>query len=230
MTKNELKEAFMESLSLDEGNRNHKKILYGKAKPDLDTITVIPENNCIGILYDLLCAKYSQIGQQDWVAELYHYEQALAHVGVQYLKYAGNFYYLYFKYMFDNRVFSSYMPRYSELDVSNPKTVLDWISTSNNFDFPSNRKVFPFIDHTIFVNRHNNQLLGVTPNGTLAMMDAFRQNPKGRYAQYIDVDDSSEDIEQFIALFIADMSIKCEPKIVRAEESFYKDICGVDLT
>lgn len=220
----------MESLSLDEGNRNHKKILYGKAKPDLDNITVIPGNNCIDILYDLFCNKYSQILQQDWVSELDYYEQVLSKVGVHHLKYAGNFYYLWFKYMFDNRILNKGSSVYKDLDMSSEYTVLNWIKANpNNGFFPSERHVFPLIDHAIFVNCYNNHLLGVTPNHTLVMMESFQTNFTRRNQSYIDIDDAEEDVKRFISLFLVDLSVSGEPKI-KEEISFYKDICGVDLT
>lgn len=230
MTKNELQEAFMESLSLDEGNRNHKKILYGKAKPDLDNITTIPGNNCIDILYDLFCNKYYQILQQDWFSELDYYEKVLSKVGVHHLKYVGNFYYVWFKYMFDNHIINKASSVYKDLDMSTTYSALNWLSDNpNNVFFPSEKHVFPLIDHAIVVNRYNNQLLGVTHNRTLVMTEAFQTNFSRRNQSYIDIDDAEEDVKRFISLFLLDLSIKGEPKI-KEEISFYKDMCGVDLT
>lgn len=59
MTKNELQDAFMESLSLDEGNRKNKKMLYGN--PDVATTD---------ILLELLFDDYDIIGNSEWLAKV----------------------------------------------------------------------------------------------------------------------------------------------------------------
>lgn len=226
MTKNELQDAFMESLSLDEGNRNHKKMLYGN--PDVATTD---------ILLELLFDDYDIIGNSEWLAKVIKFNSALSKSHIYHLSGDTSFYLQYYKYMVKNNLTDT-LYDVSEGTLEDESLSVDEIMRRISF-----RKE-PIKSNSLFANTHNNRLIAATEHETLVMMDAFftpSSMPGAFFSQFKVRDYESKEVRlpwvqdsyvkphclNLIESFVSG-SRHCQSN--QSEKDFYKDVYGITFT